>query len=171
MQFAPPILQFVATLGSGAGLCLKLGAVQFIGDSIVKKLLSALLAASLLFCTSAFADNVADARAAAEKWMKLMDTEEYSAAWNTGAENLRKGMPKMGWNLLSSTIHMPLGALKSRSFKSVETSTPTSVTLEYLADYENSHKVQEKYTATLESDGVWRISGYTINSDAPKPAK
>jgi hypothetical protein len=35
-----------------------------------------------------------------------------------------------------------------------------------VADYEKSHNVRETYTATLEADGVWRISGYNINTDA-----
>lgn len=136
----------------------------------MKALKSVLLAASLLVSSTAFADEVSDARVAAERWMKLMDAEEYSAAWNTGAENMRKDMPKLVWNMLSSTVHAPLGQFKSRTFKSADSGTasagkPASVTLEYVADYQNSHKVSEKFTAIREADGVWRVSGYTLNSD------
>lgn len=145
----------------------------------MKKMYSAALLAALLIGSSAFAQNpkeVADARVAAERWMKLMDTEEYSAAWNSGSEGMRKGLPKVGWNLLASTVHMPLGAFKGRTFKSSEVSPatpdkPESVALTYIGDYENSHNVLEKVTAVLEKDGQWRVSGYTISSDAGKNAK
>lgn len=108
--------------------------------------------------------------------MKLMDTEEYSAAWNTGSESMRKGLPKLGWNLLASTVHMPLGAFKGRAFKSSDVNAassdkPESVTLTYIGDYENSHNVLEKFTAVLEKDGQWRVSGFTINSDVGKNAR
>lgn len=138
-----------------------------------------LLAASLLIGASAYADDgkdAADARAATEHWMKLMDSEEYSAAWKSSAEGVRKGMPKLAWTMLNSALHSPLGTLKSRTFQTFNTQVgtpgkPTTVTLSYLADYENSHKVREQYTAVHETDGVWRVSGYTINSEDGKTAK
>src|SRR5437868_10435363 len=118
----------------------------------MKALSRFLLAASLLLGANAFADDTkdaADARVAAEHWMKLMDAEEYSAAWNASAEGVRKGMPKFAWSMLNSTLHSPLGTFKSRAYQSSSmqastTGKPASVTLTYLADYENSHKVQEK---------------------------
>lgn len=145
----------------------------------MKKLHSAVLIAALLVGSTAFAQSpkdVADARVAAERWMKLMDTEEYSAAWNSGSEGMRKGLPKLGWNLLASTVHMPLGALKGRTFKSSDVNAatsdkPESVTFTYIGDYENSHNVLEKVTTVLEKDAQWRVSGFTINSDTGKNAK
>ena len=142
----------------------------------MKKLHAAALAAFLMIGSAALAQSpkeVADARVAAERWMKLMDSEEYSAAWNSGSEGMRKGMPKFGWNLLASTVHMPLGTFKARTFKSSEVNAatsdkPASVTLTYIGDYENSHNVLEKFTAVQEKDGQWRVSGFTINSDAGK---
>jgi len=139
----------------------------------MKILLSAMLATSLLASASAFAQSpkdVADARTAAEHWMKLMDTEEFSAAWNASAEGMRKGVPKLAWNMLSSTVRMPLGALKSRSYKSSEIK-PESISFEYLADYESSHNVRETVTTVHEKDGAWRVSGYNIHSDDKQAQK
>ena len=117
-----------------------------------------------------------DARLAAERWMKLVDTEEYSAAWNTGSESMRKGMPKLAWNLLVSTVHLPLGTLKSRTFQSADANPatgdkPATITLTFTGDYENSHNVQEKVTTIKDADGQWRVSGFNLNSDAGKSAK
>lgn len=132
-----------------------------------------LAAASLAICFNASAQgtpDAAEARKAADSWMKLVDAEEYSAAWNTSAEGMRKGMPKIAWNMLASTVHMPLGALKSRSFKSAEAKPgkPDSVSLEYVANYENSANVRENVTAVREADGVWRVSGFNISTEESK---
>jgi hypothetical protein len=139
----------------------------------VKILSSILLAASLLAGSSAFAQGakeVADARAASEHWMQLMDSEEYSAAWNSSSEGIRKEMPNMAWNLLASATHLPLGTLKSRRFKmagvkQVAPGKGETITFEYEADYEKNHHVREAITTVHEADGVWRVSGYTINDD------
>jgi hypothetical protein len=102
--------------------------------------------------------------------MKLMDAEEYSAAWNASAESVRKEMPKMAWNLLSSAVHLPLGAARGRSYKSASVK-PASITFEYVGDYENNHHVQESITTVREKDGVWRVSGYNIQADSNKAPK
>lgn len=135
----------------------------------MKKLISFVLAA-LLASGSAFAQgakDVSDARAASESFMKLMDAEEYSAAWNASAESVRKEMPKMAWNLLSSAVHLPLGAAKGRSYKSASIK-PSSITFEYLGNYENSRNVEESITTVRDKDGVWRVSGYNIQADGKK---
>lgn len=145
----------------------------------MKKHYLTLLAASLLLTSTAFAQttkDVADARQATEHWMKLVDAEEYTAAWNSGAENTRKSLPKFAWTMVISGVHLPLGTFKGRSFQSSEVAAPSpdkpaAVTFVYLADYEKAPKVVEKYTATREADGVWRVSGFSLNSDENKPKK
>lgn len=132
----------------------------------MKKLISCVLAA-LLASGGAFAQgakDVSDARAATESFMKLMDAEEYSAAWNASAESVRKETPKMAWNLLSSAVHMPLGTAKGHSYKSASVK-PGTITFEYIGNYENNHNVQESVTTVREKDGVWRVSGYGIHAD------
>lgn len=132
----------------------------------MKKLISCLLVA-LLASGGAFAQGareVSDARAATESFMKLMDAEEYSAAWNASAESVRKETSKMAWNLLSSAVHLPLGTAKGHSYKSASVK-PGTITFEYIGDYANSHNVQESVTTVRDKDGVWRVSGYGIHAD------
>ncbi|NYE63662.1 hypothetical protein FHW58_004893 [Duganella sp. 1224] len=136
----------------------------------MKKLIPFALAA-LLASGSAVAQGakeVSDARAATENFMKLMDAEEYSAAWNASADSVRKETSKMAWNLLSSAVHLPLGAARGHSYKSASVK-PGTITFEYVGDYENSHNVQESITTVREKDGMWRVSGYGIHADS-KPA-
>jgi hypothetical protein len=145
----------------------------------MNKLHATALASLLIFATSAFAQSAketADARVAAERWMKLMDAEEYSAAWNTGAANMRKDMPKFAWNMLANTVHLPLGAAKRHTFTSSDATAataekPASITLTYIGEYEKSHNVLEKVTTVQESDGQWRVSGFSFSADAEKSAK
>ena len=139
----------------------------------MKKCYAALLAATLLISSNAFAqgaDEVSAARAATERWAKLMDAEEYSAAWKESADSVRKDMPKLAWNMLMSAVHLPLGEFKQRSFQSASVQ-PQEISFDYLADYQKSHQVRERFTAVRGRDGVWRVSGYGINSDAQPAAK
>jgi hypothetical protein len=131
---------------------------------------SAAFAVSVLICSTACAQGakeVADARAATEQWLKLMDTEEYNAAWTKSAEGVRKEMPKLAWNMLATATHLPLGTLNKRTYQSASIK-PARITFAYRSDYEKSHAVSETITTVLEADGVWRVSGYSINGDANK---
>jgi hypothetical protein len=145
----------------------------------MKKLHAAALASLLIFTSTAFAQSpkeAADARLAAERWMKLMDAEEYSAAWNAGATSMRKDLPKFAWNMLASTVRLPLGAVKTRTFKSSDLNVataekPATITLTFAGDYEKSPNVLEKVTTVQEADGQWRVSGFSINAESDKGTK
>lgn len=141
----------------------------------MKLLTSAILAASLLTSSLAFAQSdkdVADARAAGERWMKQMDNEEYAAAWNNSSEGLRKEMSKFTWSMVGSATHLALGELKSRTFKAASSKPApagkqVSVLFAYVSNYSKSPKVDETITVIHEPDGVWRVTGYTF-TDAKK---
>ncbi len=132
----------------------------------MKKLIPFVLAALLASggAVAQGAKDVSDARAATENFMKLMDAEEYSAAWNASADSVRKETSKMAWNLLSSAVHLPLGAAKGHSYKSASVK-PDTITFQYVGNYENSRNVQESVTTVRDKDGAWRVSGYGINAD------
>jgi hypothetical protein len=134
------------------------------------KLLTSILALALLASPMALAQSdkdVADARAASERWMKQMDAEEYAAAWNNSSEGLRKEMSKFTWSMVAGAAHLALGDFKSRKFqaasiKPVPAGKPESVSFEYVSNYSKSPKVSETITAIHEADGVWRVTGYTF---------
>lgn len=139
----------------------------------MKLLRSLTLAATLLACASAHAQepsNIAAARSATEQWLKLVDKEEYAAAWNVSSAGVRTDMPKFAWTMLMSATHAPLGEFKSRSFKSSNIKKPDagkpgdeSISLEYESRYESNPAVREVITTVHEKDGSWRVSGYGIH--------
>jgi hypothetical protein len=138
----------------------------------MKKLSSLLLAALVLAGSPAFAQqgDIAEARAATEHWLKLMDAEEYAAAWKSTSNGVHDGMPKFAWTTLASATHIPLGAIKSRKFKGATVDKPSadkpgleSITFVYVSQYEKSANVSETVTSVHEKDGVWRVSGFNIS--------
>ncbi len=139
----------------------------------MKLLTSTILVVSLLSSSMAFAQadkDVADARTAADRWMKLMDTEEYAAAWSNSSEGLRKDMSKFTWSLVGNATHLTLGEFRSRAFKAANVKPASagkleSVTFEYVASYAKTPKVYETITAIHEADGVWRVTGYTFTDE------
>jgi hypothetical protein len=141
----------------------------------MKFLSSIILAASLLTSFTALAQgdqDVADARAATDRWMKLMDTEEYAAAWNSSSEGIRKDMSKFAWTTVAGGTHLILGEVKSRAFKAAQVKPGSAgkfgpVSFEYVSSYTKSASVRETVTVVHEADGVWRVSGYTFNNDKP----
>lgn len=139
----------------------------------MKLLTSAILAVSLLSASMAFAQgdkDLADARVATERWMKLMDTEEYEAAWNNSSEGLRKEMSKFTWSIVGTGKHLAVGDFKSRAFKAANVKyasagKPESVSFEYVSSYTKKPAVYETITAIHEADGAWRVTGYTFSDE------
>lgn len=137
-------------------------------------LAASLFAASLLACSPAFAQDaraVAEARSATERWLDLMDAEEYSAAWKSSSGGMRDGMPKVAWTMLATATHAPLGTFKSRRFKGFSAKKSSSETpreaidFVYEARYEKNAHVEETVTAVHEKDGAWRVSGFNISDE------
>jgi hypothetical protein len=128
-------------------------------------MLIAVLLASSAACAQSAAD-IAEAKAAAEKWLKLVDAEEYSLAYNSSSAGVRDGMPKFAWTTLISATHLPLGNIKSRTLKQT-TPKPggSSISFEYESRFEKNAKVSESVTTVHEKDGAWRVTGYNINDE------
>ena len=139
----------------------------------MKLLTSTILSVSLLSGSMAFAQGdkeIANARAATEHWMKLMDTEEFAAAWSNSSEGLRKEMSKFTWSVVGNGKHLALGDFKSRAFKSANikqaaSGKTESVSFEYVSVYTKKPTVYESITAIHEADGVWRVTGYNFSDE------
>jgi hypothetical protein len=134
----------------------------------VKAFVSTLLMASLLASPIVLAGETKDtasAQAAAETWLKAMDAEDYSRAWDMSAANVRNDTSKFAWTLLMGAIHMPLGDFKARTLKHTAAKPGAdAVTYEYESRYAKNPKVSETVTTIHEKDGAWRVSGYSVNS-------
>ncbi len=131
-------------------------------------ILSATLAVSLLCCSAAMAQETretAPARAAAEKWLALVDAGDYTGAWNSSSADVRANTSKFFWTTLIGGVRMPLGDAQSRTLKRTQAQAEGGkVTLEYASQFEKDKKASETITTQRDKDGSWRVSGYSVEA-------
>jgi hypothetical protein len=127
------------------------------------------------------ADTPEDAaQAAAESWLRLVDTGDYGASWERAAPALKSAIKQAEWSETAGSARAPLGRLGSRTLKSREYTekAPTTrviggrayswgngryVILHYEAAFANKTSAAETVTAMADSDGAWRVAGYSIH--------
>lgn len=117
--------------------------------------------------------RLAAGRAAAETWLKLVDSGQYGESWDAAAELFRKTLTRKQWIDALGQVRTPLGALASRKFRASAVFTdlpgaPTGeyVVIEYDSQFATGGAMTERITPMKDPDGVWRVSGYFV-----EPAK
>jgi hypothetical protein len=132
------------------------------------------LAAALLFLAlPAAAQTDVEKKAAAEKaalsWLQGVDAGRYAESWDAAAALFKKAVTRSQWTQALGSVRPPLGSLLSRKLKSATHATTLPgvpdgeyVVLEFEASFEKKRSAVETVTPTLDSDGVWRVSGYYI---------
>ncbi|WP_211841887.1 DUF4019 domain-containing protein [Massilia eburnea] len=133
---------------------------------------SALLIASLLLSSAAFAQDAASgdlAKAAASNWLALTDAGTYGASWDKAAPPFQKAIDKQGWEQALRNVRMPLGTVKARRLTKAEFthSLPGApdgdyFVLQFATQFENKAAAVETVTPMKGPDGTWRVSGYFI---------
>ncbi len=120
------------------------------------------------------------AQAAGESWLGLVDAGDYAGSWNQAAKALKGAVSQADWVQASSGVRTPLGKLVSRKLKSREYTekAPSTrlvggkvytwgqgkyVVLQYEAAFATRPSAVETVTMMSDSDGVWRVSGYSIS--------
>ena len=113
--------------------------------------------------------TVRRAASAAEKWLNMVDNEQYAESWKEVAEYLRNTSNQQQWEQTLQAVRKPLGKLLSRKVKSsmYETSLPGApdgeyVVIQFETSFENKKLAIETITPMLDKDGNWRVSGYYI---------
>ncbi len=123
------------------------------------------------FANSANADAAKEAAAvaAAKTWLALIDNAEYSESWETAASYFKGAITKERWQQSLTAVRKPLGALVSRDLKSktYAQSLPGApdgeyVVIQFNTSFENKKSAIETVTPMLDTDGIWRVSGYYI---------
>ncbi|MCC2955308.1 DUF4019 domain-containing protein [Massilia sp. IC2-477] len=132
-------------------------------------MIAAVLAVCCLSAAPAHAQEgrvITAAHGAAQEWLKLVDAENYAAAYEASANEVRAKTPKFAWNMLLSAVHLPLGQLRARK---LVTTAPEAggkrVKFEFDSQFEKDKQVRENVTTVLDQDGKWRVTGYTVASD------
>jgi hypothetical protein len=110
-----------------------------------------------------------DAQAATEPWLKLVDTGKYEASWDQAAKLFKASVTKKQWKQAATAARSPLGKLISRKVQSSEYTKKLPgapdgnyVIIQFTSVFEEKASAVETATVMLDSDGVWRVSGYFI---------
>ena len=114
-------------------------------------------------------DDTHKAQAAAKAWLALVDAEKYGQSWDEGALLFRSAVMKAEWEKAARAARAPLGAMKSRTFKSANftRSLPGApdgeyVVIQFDAQFANKASAIETVTPMRDKDGAWRVAGYYI---------
>jgi hypothetical protein len=109
---------------------------------------------------------------AAQGWLALLDRQDWGTAWDASSAVFRQSVPLGSWMDAIPKVRQPFGALVERQAMDAiyKTSLPGRpdgqyVTVMFISQYKNQ-QVQEIVTTVRETDGRWRVTGYS-----PNPAK
>ena len=114
-------------------------------------------------------EAVNQARKSANSWLALVDAAQYGQSWDEAATLFRSAVTKQEWMKAVQSARAPLGALKSRIFKTATftRSLPGApdgeyVVIQFDTQFENKAAAVETVTPMRQKDGAWKVSGYYI---------
>lgn len=107
-------------------------------------------------------------RLTAHGWLVLLDRRDWGTAWDSASGVFRRNVPLDKWMDAVPQLRVPFGALVDRrpvetAYKSALPNQPAGdyVTVIFLSKFEKKAEVQEIVTTMRESDGRWRVTGYS----------
>jgi len=110
-----------------------------------------------------------DAQAAARDWLALADRSDAQASWNAAGKKFQGAMSAAAWAEALAKVRTPLGEMKSRTisqtgFRKKFQDVPEGdyALIVYVTSFANKLRGQETVTLERESDGKWRVLGYSI---------
>ncbi len=105
---------------------------------------------------------------AAHAWLLLLDRRDWGTAWDGASTMFRQSVPLAAWMEGVPKLREPFGAFIEREpvevgYKKTLAGRPDGdyVTVIFASKFKNKADVQETVTTVRESDGRWRITGYT----------
>jgi len=142
-------------------------------ENPMKLRLVSIVIIALAFATLALAqDNSAKikaAEAAAESWLKFVDSGDYSQSWVEASSLFKAAVTEKEGEQKVKAARSPLGALFDRKLKSAQYKTELPgapdgqyVVIQYDSSFANKKSAVETVTPMLDKDGQWRMSGYFI---------
>ena len=110
-----------------------------------------------------------EAQAAARNWLALADRSDAQASWSAAGKKFQAAMSAAGWADALAKVRTPLGEMKSRTisqtgFRKTFQDVPEGdyAVIVYVTSFANKVRGQETVTLERESDGKWRVLGYSI---------
>ena len=105
----------------------------------------------------------------AADWLSLVDSGQYEDSWDRAAAFFKNAVSKDQWLSSMNAYRKPLGKLIERTLQNNQymTSLPGApdghyVVIQFHTAFENKKEAIETVTPMLDSDGMWRVSGYFI---------
>jgi len=109
------------------------------------------------------------AQAEARDWLALADRSDAKASWNAAGKKFQEAMPMSGWADALAKARDRLGSVKGRTifktgFKKTFPGAPEGdyALIVYTTSFANKARSRETLTLERESDGKWRVVGYSI---------
>jgi hypothetical protein len=109
------------------------------------------------------------AQAAAESWLKAVDSGDYGVSWDQAAKLFKGAVTKDQWKQAAAGVRDPLGRLvsrrvKSRTYTEKVPGAPDGkcVVIQFDTVFEKKASAVETLTSMVDADGVWRVSRYYI---------
>lgn len=98
----------------------------------------------------------------AEAWLKLVDAGKYVESWDEVSAELKAKYARDKWQTALAPLAKEAGRLKSRKFKSVMYSEEKTVAVDFESSFSKIPEAIETVILTLEKDGQWRVTTYSI---------
>ncbi len=112
---------------------------------------------------------------AADRWLTLVDSQEYEASWQEAADFLKEGVSRDEWLETMTAVRKPMGSLVSRKVTSTQfrTMMPQALKGRYLiigyrTSFSNKASAAESVTQMMGKDGNWRVGGYHLDEPGGK---
>jgi hypothetical protein len=134
-------------------------------------LFTVLLLLTIPFATlgAAVPEQDAEAVAAAERFVALVDQGRYGESWETAARLFTARIARAEWERTVAGVRPPLGAVVRRTLLSTRamTSAPGApdgdyVVVLFASAFARKETAVETVTTLREADGQWRVAGYFI---------
>ena len=101
----------------------------------------------------------------AQNWLALIDAGKFAESWDALSTELKARYAREKWRDALQPLLGQVGKMKSRKFKSIDYTDPVAekVGVEFQSPSNKNSALTETVTLTLEKDGQWRVSGYSIH--------
>jgi hypothetical protein len=136
-------------------------------------LLLALLPSALLAQTPVdTAAAVSAAKAAASRWLAVVDGGQYAVSWDDASTSFQGAVPKPAWEQTIATTRAPFDPVGTRQLVGARYTTdlPNAppgpyVLLQYRTSVPGGKSVVETVVPVLDGERGWRVSGYFVRPE------
>jgi hypothetical protein len=118
---------------------------------------------------AAQADATAEARAAAESWLAIIDGDDYAASWEEAARAFRSAITAEAWTAQLTPLRAQLGTVEERELAHSQAMTDPPraaageyMQLQYQSTFSSAGRAIENVVLMRDGDRGWRVAGYFL---------